>query len=133
MKSSSILCTLILLIQLSGCVGEGVKTIRPEDTTWIQRGKTTRQEVVAKFGEPSFVGTIQGEGQYAEYNPPRPPAPSLEPRPAGPLPQSYQPPAQAAPGGGALGERFWVIYDAGGVVKDYGIGPPPGKAGPSGR
>ncbi len=117
---------LLFVIQMSGCVtGDDAQRIRPEDTTWIQKGQTTQKEIIAKFGQPQFTGTQKGVGQLAEYTY-SPPAPvGLEPRPSGPFPQAYTPPAQTRPETEALKERFWVLYDSQGIVQDFGFGAAP--------
>lgn len=110
----------------SGCtIGEVNPGIQQEDTTWIEKGKTTRAEIVAKFGEPDFTGTAENVGQYAEYRLAGEAPLSVEPRPVGPFPQSYQPPARSEPEVQSLKDMFWVVYSDQGVVQDYGVGPTP--------
>ena len=129
MRSSASFAAFFVLLQLPGCVVEDhTLVIRPDDTTWIQKGQTTRQEVIERFGAPRFTGTLEGEGQYAEYSPPGPGVASLEPRPEGPFPQTYRPPADTMPGAEALGERLWLVYDNQGIVQDFGFGAPPTQA-----
>lgn len=82
-----------------GCAAQTMeRAIQPEDTTWIQRGQTSRDAVVLRFGEPDLMTSVTGEagfGQYAEYVPR--PAPSqrlateVEPRSRGATPQVFQP------------------------------------------
>jgi len=121
---------------LIGCATDDtVVRILPVDTTWIQRGQTTREQVIAKFGEPRLI--LQNgdgvEGQFAEYGS-SPTVPSygqrggsqvLVPIPQGSFPQVYPTAEQAGilnrelqP----LGDRFWLRYDAQGIVHDFGFG-----------
>lgn len=124
--------TLFWLVQLFGCaIGEAPQRIRPADTAWIQKGQTTRNEIVGKFGEPTFRGTREEVGQYAEYRWRPESMPALQPTPSGPFPQAYRPPARTTPEAEALGERFWVVYDEQGVVEDFGFGFPPKLSQPS--
>jgi len=114
---------LFVCAQVVGCViGEAPKKIRPADTTWIQNGQTTRAQIEEKFGKPQFSGTHQGVGQHVEYTYSPPSSMGLEPRPSGPFPQAYQPPARTMPQAQAARERFWVTYDAQGIVQDFGFG-----------
>ena len=118
--------------------------IRPEDTTWIQRGHTTREEIMAKFGEPdhSMMKEDQtGPGEYVEYGLPLMPdiyaargyTSPFEPRPrgGGPVgganPQVYRPPIESIkfPSPAETVQPFWLLYDTQGVVGDFGFGTPP--------
>ena len=134
----------VLLLEVIGCAGAMEQTIRPEDTAWIQNGQTTREQVIAKFGEANFVATKTGDfgtgaGEYVEY---RQPATvghssggglSLEPRPIVGLVGGgssvasivYQPPLESLRLPPATGPAFWVLYDGQGVVKASGFGSSP--------
>lgn len=114
-----------LLFTAACVVGEVERRITPQDTAWIEKGRTTRDQVVAKLGEPAFTGTHQGVGQYAEYTIPPPARLALEPTQSGPFPQVQRAPVDTVPEAEALGDRFWLIYDAQGVVEDFGFGSPP--------
>jgi len=138
---------LLSLVLLSGCVvGELQQRIRPEDTTWIQRGQTTREEVMARFGEPDRSAPKKdkmGLGEYVEYGRPlmldtytaRGYTSPFEPRPRGggpgPLggaaPQVYRPPIESIefPSPAETVQPFWLLYDTQGVVGDFGFGTPP--------
>ncbi len=114
------------LLSLVACVvGEVERRITTQDTVWIEKGRTTREQVLAKFGEPAFTGTHQGVGQYAEYTVPPRARLTLAPVQSGPFPQVQRAPVDTVPEVKALGDRFWVIYDARGIVEDFGFGSPP--------
>ena len=54
---------ILSLISLVACVvGKDVQRITPPDTVWIEKGRTTREQVLAKFEEPTSTGTHQGVG-----------------------------------------------------------------------
>ena len=72
--------------------------IRPENITWVEKGKTTKEEIVKKYGKPNFtmpVSSRQEEGEYVQYSSVRHPddypggnlMDQLDPRPQGSLPQ----------------------------------------------
>ncbi len=128
----------VLILEVIGCAASVMeRTIRPEDTAWIQNGQTTREQVIAKFGEPNFVATKTGDfgtgaGEYVEYRQPTPVGHSsagglsLEVRPrGGRTAQVYQPPLESLQPSPATGPAFWVRYDAQGVVKASGFGSSP--------
>jgi hypothetical protein len=46
-------------------------------TAWIQVGKTTKSEVVSRYGEPDMVLKEQG-GETVTYRPARQPSPSIQ-------------------------------------------------------
>lgn len=128
MRRDSLTSSLIIpsLLFTAACVvGEVERRITPQDTVWIEKGRTTRDQVVATFGEPSFTGTQQGVGQLAEYAVPPPARVTLEATQSGPFPQVQRPPVSAPSEAQALRDRFWVIYNEAGVVQDFGFGSPP--------
>ncbi len=125
------LTALFLFIQLCGCVTDELgRRIRPEDVTWIQKGQTTREQITAKFGQPTFKMDWRYDndlGEYAEYRYEHP-AVTLQPRTQGPLPQVFRTPSQRLQPYGTIqniGERFWIIYDARGIVENFGSESPP--------
>jgi hypothetical protein len=112
-----------------------MRRIRPADTGWIQRDQTTREAVIARFGEASL--TLMEERsttQYAEYHS-SPEMGAYAERGGSqvfvpiqnPLPQAYPSAEQAGLTRSELqplGDRFWLRYDDRGVVKDFGFGVP---------
>jgi len=130
------LTALLTCALLSACVTDNtIRRIRPDDTTWIQRGETTREQVKEKFGEPrlTLAGREGDQGQYAEYSS----SPSIHtygerggsqvfvPIPQGPFPQVYPSSEQAGLPNRQLqplGDRFWLRYNAQGIVEDFGFG-----------
>ena len=122
---------LFLLIQLCGCVTDELgRRIHPEDVTWIQKGQTTREQITAKFGQPTFKMARRDDndlGEYAEYRYERP-AVTLLPRTQGPVPQVFRTPSQRLQPYRTIqniGVRLWVIYDARGIIEDFGFESPP--------
>jgi len=140
MKAVFQVIVLLPCLLLPACVtDDAVIRIRPEDTTWIQRGQTTREQVIAKFGEPSLTLAQRDEaslGQYVEYRPSPSPQAYGErggsqvfvPIPQGPFPQVYPSAEQSGRLSEQLqplGDRFWLRYDARGIVTDFGFGARP--------
>ncbi len=124
------LTVLFSLIVLCSCVtGKPDQRIRTEDVGWIQKGQTTREQITAKFGPPTFKmprREDQGVGEYAAYRF-EPPTEVLQPRPRGALPQVFHPPTERLQPLGTFqtsGQNFWVLYDDRGVVEEFGFGLP---------
>jgi hypothetical protein len=130
---------LLACVLVSACVADtGMRRIRPDDTGWIQRDQTTREEVIARFGEPSLTLVEEGSAiQYAEYRS-TPEMGTYAERGGSqvfvpiqnPLPQAYPSAEQAGLTRSELqplGDRFWLRYDEHGVVKDFGFGVPTKK------
>lgn len=117
------LVILSLLLSTACVVGDVERRITPKDTAWIEKGRTTREQVLAKFGEPTFTETYKEMGQYAEYAAPPTERLSLEPIPSGPFPQVQRPPGGTVSEPRSLGDRFWILYDAQGIVESFGFGP----------
>ena len=123
------------LIVLCSCVtGEPDQRIAPDDVGWIQKGQTTREQIIAKFGPPTFKmprRVDQGPGEYAAYRF-EPPTEVLQPRPRGALPRVFHPPTERMSPYGTFQmfrPSFWIIYDARGIVEDFGFGFPPSAQG----
>lgn len=102
-----------------------------EQTSWIQVGKTTKAEVVARYGEPDLVQR-SADGSVATYRPTasKRPSPSLQiptvqPGPLGTTTTTMKP---IEPGLGAedatTGRHEWIRkeirirYDAQGIVQE---------------
>ncbi len=124
----------VLILEVIGCAASVMeRTIRPEDTAWIQNGQTTREQVITKFGVPNLVATKTGDfgagaGEYVEYRQPTPVGHSsagglsLEVRPrGGRTAQVYQQPLESTVRSPEAGPAFWVLYDGQGVVKASGF------------
>ena len=132
---------LMLLLSNSSCIGKPLAPrVSVEDTTWIVLGKTTRDEVVTRFGRPDSSSNVQidaDHGDYAEYGPALAPdvyegrgyTSPFEPRPrgggveqlGGAQPQVFRPPLESIRSPSRDGPVFWVLYDPQGVVKDFGF------------
>lgn len=126
-----------------GCAAADVRALlTPESTTWIQRGVTTPEQVVAKFGVPDWTSQRIRAGavtRYAEYDlqavvetyEVHGYSSPFEPRPrggggtpGGAAPEVQRPPLESIRAAGDGEERgpFWILYDERGVVIDYGFG-----------
>ena len=118
---------LVSLFVLCACaIGNGEKNITSQDILWIEKGRTTRDQVVTKFGEPAFIGVYKGVGEYSEYTVPQRTTLILQPIQSGPFPQVQRPPIDTTvPQAESPANRFWVIYYAQGIVHDFGFGTPP--------
>ncbi len=121
------LLIIILLFTLVACVvGKNGPGITSQNSAWIEKGRTTREQVVTRFGEPAFLGMYKGVGEYAEYTVSSPTPLTLEPTQGGPQPQVHRSPVDISVNDiGKSDDRFWVIYNAQGVVHDLGFGAPP--------
>ena len=69
----------LLLLSWGALVLVGACAAAPDQKDWIQIGKTTREEVVERYGQPDLVRADE-EGEIAIYRPrdPSRPAPRLE-------------------------------------------------------
>jgi len=120
MRSLGLLAILFLMI---GCAtAEPQRHISAENTAWIQKGTSTRSQIEAQFGSPSFeVPEYAGLTRDAKS--------SITPRddrytqPMG-TPQDTKATyldRTSSPNPTTDQNRFWVIYDENDVVTDYGI------------
>jgi len=113
-----------IIVQEWGCVvGGSQQRITPSETTWILKGETTRDQVLAKFGSPHLTERTGGAGTYDEYTYHAPG--TLEPqlRPSGPSVLAFPPPREPSSPEVAT-NRFWLRYDANGQVEDFGFDNP---------
>ena len=64
---SVIYCLVIcLLIDIAGCTLEKGTQVTQEQTAFIQKGKTTLNEIVARFGTPQRSG-IRNNQRFVDY------------------------------------------------------------------
>ncbi len=121
------LFVIVAMISLVACVGgKNVADINSQNTDWIEENRTTREQVVTKFGEADFSGVYKGVGEFAEYTVSSPTPLTLEPTQVGTQPQVHRSPGDISVNDvGKSDDRFWVIYNAQGVVHDFGFGAPP--------
>jgi hypothetical protein len=130
---------IVMAVVLYGCVtaGEG-RRITPGETAWIEKERTTRAEVVARFGSPrvefpqssgfttalttTTMTTIDSEGHA------KPIATTTQPqRPARLRKATYVYTHSDTAGFpfyedvGVTQSQFWIVYDEAGVVQDYGF------------
>lgn len=134
----------VVVVIVSGCVRAEVgRPISPHDLAWIQKGQTTRAEVVQRFGAPesetpdwagmhyqitttttttTTTSNKDGESQQSvttttmEPIKPRTKALYLYTKTEGGLFVGVQ----------TTQEQFWVTYDENGVVQDLGLQAGPG-------
>ena len=129
----------VVVFTVSGCVSaEMGRSISSQDVAWIQKGKTTRVEVVQRFGAPtsempdwagmhyqvtSITTTTKtannrdGESQQSVTTTTMEP---IKPRTRALYVH------QKTEGGPFVGiqiteEQFWTAYDENGVVQDFGL------------
>lgn len=122
----------IISLVLWGCATEEHgRLISQEEATWIQKGVTTRSQVVERFGSPRFerplhsstisttttTADVGGKSQtttttvHVDEPPKRTKATYLYTRSDSRIP-FY---------GKTHTRQFWVIYDENGVAQDYGF------------
>ena len=128
----------VLGLALSGCATEEQgRRIRQEEVTWIEKGVTTRSQVVERFGSPRLemplpstttsttttTATVDGKPEttittvQVNEAPKRTKATYLYNRSESRIP-FY---------GKIHTTQFWLVYDETGVVQDYGfVGEVPG-------
>ena len=132
------LCLFVVFV-LSSCVSaETGRSISPQDVAWIQKGKTTRAEVVERFGGPTSempdwagmqyqvtsitttttpTSNKDGESQQSVTTT------TMEPiKPRTKALYVHQK-TEGGPFGGIqiTEEQFWITYDENGVVQDFGL------------
>jgi hypothetical protein len=129
----------LFLLLLPACANVEIgRRITSDDVAWIQKGKTTRAEILERFGPPMSEGpdynTMQfhtkttttthnsGDNQVSETTT------TIEP--VNKLTKAVYLHTQSE-GGVFVGikttqEQFWVQYDERGIVQDYGLAPGPG-------
>ncbi len=135
----SAIAAVCALFLAAGCVaGADVHGSYTGRTDWIEIGRTTRDEVLARFGDPDSTAPLPS-GEIAVYRvaPERPtlPPPSIPTFEAGPLGTTATKMKPLEPGLGTQGhtppggeERLaraiWIRYDARGVVQELGYDAP---------
>jgi len=120
------------LLWMAGCASGVDQTQSGADQAqWIRVGMTTKQEVVARYGEPDFV-EMRADGAVATYRPtaskqsaPRVEIPTVQPGPFGTATTKMQP---VEPGLGAedvaggkharIRKEIRIRYDAQGIVQE---------------
>jgi hypothetical protein len=124
---------LVISLALSGCAtDEQGRLIRPEDTTWIQKGVTTRSEIVQRFGPPRFETPLQSSTTSTTTTTTdivqgQPKTTTRIARVNGaPMGTKATYPYTRSQSGVPFNvnvrlSQFWVIYDEKGIVQDYGF------------
>ena len=128
------LAILMVIALLSyGCAtGDEGKQIIPDDVTWIEKERTTRAEVVAKFGLPpvdfpqssgftttsttTTITTTDSEGHIKTIQ-----TTTQIQRPTRLRKATYAYTRRDAAHVQSTQSQFWVVYDEKGVVQDYGF------------
>jgi hypothetical protein len=97
----------------------------PEDTSWIQPGVTTRQEVIRRLGEPTSSAQLMTSELFRYGSSPEPMQPSSVPSVVA-TPRGYMTvtPSPAPPM--ASRERvLWIRFDERAIVSAFGYDEPP--------
>ena len=133
------LALFILTSLVSGCAtAEHGRRITPDQITWIQKGITTRAEVVQKLGGPmsevpdwggltyqsTSVTTIIKEGDTQKTVTTTTAQPTKQRTKALYLYTKSE--AAAFVGVTTTQEKFWVVYDENGIVQDFSLEGAPG-------
>jgi hypothetical protein len=115
---------IVLAFVLYGCAAaEQGKRIIPDEVTWIEKGRTTRAEVVARFGLPPVEFPQSSEGHLKTVQTATQIQRRTRLRKATYVCTHREP--TAFPYYDSLEitqSQFWVVYDEKGVVQDYGFG-----------
>ncbi|HXX76061.1 MAG TPA: hypothetical protein VEI50_13105 [Nitrospiraceae bacterium] len=131
--STLLFCLSICWVMWAAACASGVDQTQSgaDQTQWIRIGMTTKEEVVARYGEPDFV-EMRADGAVATYRPtaskqsaPRVEIPTVQPGPFGTATTKMQP---VEPGLGAEGvaggkharirKEIRIRYDAQGTVQE---------------
>jgi len=124
-------CLQFLLVSFGALVVVGACTVVPEQKDWIVIGRTTREEVVQRYGQPDLARASE-EGEIAIYRPrdpirsvPRVEVPTMQAGPLGTMTTKVEPidPGLGArPENGNLRERpeqeLRIRYNAQGIVQE---------------
>lgn len=117
----SLLCC--FLSAMGAFVLSGCAAIPDRTTEWIQAGKTTKPEVLERYGEPDLVQVLS-DGEIATYRPIKQ-RPSLDVpvAQAGPLGTTTTKTQTITPGLGVStverpGNDIRILYDAQGIVRE---------------
>ena len=118
--------SLTLVVLASCAMPEPSARISLHDTSWIQPGVTTRQDVVTHFGEPVSAIQFQDSETVRYGRPPKltqpPSVPSVVATPRGYATVT----PSIAPDTNELQERpLWIRYNKQGVVTAFGFDDPP--------
>ena len=133
---------LALLFLMSGCATGKIEKIAPqitlEDTAWIQKGLTTRNEIEERFGSPNFEVPVYAGSppETSATSTPRsdkdsPTTTSMVSQSPKDTKATYVHPlfeSEISPSSATAQtqqDRFWVKYDEENVVKDFGFAVPP--------
>ena len=130
---------LTLLVLVNACATAKTEhTATMADTGWIQKGFTTRSQIEARFGSPSFevpeypgstrATTATATPRIDEATQKSPGTVTESPKETKATYLLRRSETAIAPSSADLQEqddRFWVTYDANNVVKDFGFAGPP--------
>jgi len=127
-----VLVAVVLLV--AGCATDQLgQPSAAEDTGWIKIGVTTREEVIARYGDPDATARSP-QGEVTVYRAARPSTPSVTPSipvvrpgPFGTATTEMTPiepglgtkPAGASGAAARPGRTIWVRYDTRGVVQEW--------------
>lgn len=88
-----------------GCATSDIPTITPDQVTWIEKGKTTRDEVNRRLGLTGIEATGSKESSIQ--------------------PTAFFTKSDTGMFSGTNSRPFWIQYDQDGVVQDFGFDDPP--------
>jgi hypothetical protein len=122
-----ILAVLLLSVLASCAVGEPRLLSSPEDTSWIQPGVTTRQEVIKRLGEPTssaqlLTSELVRYGTSPERMQPSS-VPSVVATPRGFMSVESPP----VPTLSVQDRILWIRFDEHGIVNAFGHDEPAAK------
>jgi hypothetical protein len=122
----------VVLLFAWGCaIGEQGRLISQDEVTWIQKGVTTRSQVVERFGSPRLetalqstttsttttTGSVEGHSQTTTTT-----VQATEAQKGSKAAYLYTRSESTLPfWGNVHTTQFWVVYDEKGIVQDYGF------------
>lgn len=97
LSNNLLFCLQFLLISFGALVVVGACAVVPEQKDWITIGRTTREEVIQRYGQPDLV-RVSEEGELAIYRPrdpirsvPRVEVPTIQAGPLGTMTTKMEP------------------------------------------
>ncbi|HSQ50418.1 MAG TPA: hypothetical protein VLL94_04040 [Nitrospiraceae bacterium] len=131
LSSNLLFCLQFLLISFGALVVVGACAVVSEQKDWIAIGRTTREEVIQRYGQPDLAMASE-EGEIAIYRPrdtirsvPRAEVPTMQAGPLGTMTTKMEPidPGLGArPANGKLqtrpGQELRIRYSAQGIVQE---------------
>ncbi len=131
LSNNLLFCLQFVLISFGTLVVVGACAVAPEQKDWIAIGRTTREEVIQRYGQPDLARASE-EGEIAIYRPrdtmrsvPRVEVPTMQAGPLGTMTTKMEPidpGLDARPVNGNRQERpeqeLRIRYNAQGIVQE---------------